>query len=68
MKREEIEQKLGKTWNTAELQQVFEVLGFSMGCCVVRWKETGVRGSLDFDRFEVDGVGDTRLYHSFIEG
>jgi hypothetical protein len=68
MNRDMIEQKVGKTWDTNELQKVFEVLGFSMGCCVVRNRETGKRGSLEFDRFDLEGAGATRLYHSFVEG
>lgn len=68
MNRNEIEKKLGKTWNTCELQNYFEVLGFSLGCCVVKEKETGRRGSLTFNRFEVEGVGATRLYYGFVEG
>jgi hypothetical protein len=68
MKREEIEVKIGKVWNTDELRKDFDVVGFSLGCCVVKDKQTGKRGSLDFDRFEVEGVGATRLYYGFIEG
>lgn len=36
-------------WNTTELQEDFEVLGFGWGLCVVRRKADGVKGSLDFD-------------------
>ena len=49
------------TWTTKELQDEFEVLGFSLGYCVVRRKSDGVVGSLAFDHapriyfnFEVD--------------
>lgn len=68
MKRDEIENKIGKTWDTTELQKTFDVLGFSMGCCVVKYKDSGKRGSLEFDRFELEGVGATRLYYGFVEG
>lgn len=68
MTRQEIAEKLGKTWTTDELREEFEVIGFSMGFCVAKNKKTNERGSLNFDRFEVDGMGDVRLYHSFVQG
>lgn len=37
------------TWTTAELQEDFTVMGFSMGYVVVRRKSDGVVGSLQFD-------------------
>lgn len=68
MTRDKIEEFHGKTWTTDELQDEFEVLGFSMGYCVARNKKTNERGSLNFSRFQVDGLGDIRLYHSFVQG
>lgn len=59
--REEVEAKLGKTWNTRELQESFEVLGFLFSYCVVKCKTTGKKGSLDFSRFTFDG-SPVRLY------
>ena len=37
-----------KTWDTAELQKEFEVLGFAAPYVVVVRKADGVRGSLEF--------------------
>jgi hypothetical protein len=68
MTRQEIEQKVGKTWTTDELREEFEVIGFSMGFCVAKNNKTNERGSLSFDRFQVEGMGDVRLYHSFVLG
>jgi hypothetical protein len=68
MKRQEIENNYGKTWNTKELQETFKVLGFSMGYCVVQDKKTDERGSLSFNQFEVEGEGAVRLYYGFMRG
>jgi len=59
--REEVEAKFGKTWNTSELQESFEVLGFLFCYCVVKCKASGKKGSLDFSRFVFNG-SPTRLY------
>ena len=45
-----------------EMLAKFEVLGFAYGMCVVRDKETGKQGTLDFA--PVDGV---RYYYNFQE-
>jgi hypothetical protein len=37
------------TWTTAELQEDFEVMGFSMGFVVVKRKADGVVGSMEFN-------------------
>lgn len=37
-----------QTWDTAQLQQDFEVLGFMAPFVVVRRKTDGVKGSLQF--------------------
>ena len=49
-----------EAWNTLELQQDFEVIGFGYGYCVVKRKSDGVRGTLDFDHAP-------RLYYNFQE-
>ncbi len=54
-----------EAWDTRELQEAFTVLGFSLGFCVVRCKKTGNKGSLVFDRFDVEGKP-IRLYHSLV--
>jgi hypothetical protein len=49
-----------KGWNTTELQEDFEVLGFMWGLCAVRRKADGVKGTLDFDHAP-------RRYYNFLE-
>lgn len=53
------------TWDTKELQESFEVLGFCLGFCGVKCKKTGKLGSLSFDRYQIDDKP-TRLYHSLV--
>lgn len=53
------------TWDTQELQESFEVLGFCLGFCVVKCKASGKKGSLSFDRYNVEGKP-ARLYHSLV--
>jgi hypothetical protein len=48
-------------WNTQQLQEDFEVLGFSMGFVVVKRKSDGVVGSMTFAR-----VGDERIYSGWV--
>ena len=36
-------------WNTAELQEDYEVMGFLAGWCIVKRKSDGIKGVLDFD-------------------
>ena len=38
----------GNVWNTNELSEVFEVIGFMAPFCVVRRKSDGVKGSVMF--------------------
>lgn len=66
--RQEIDEKLGKTWDREELLKEFEVLGFSMGFCVVKNKTTGEKGSLTFNSFALDDGLPVRLYHNFVKG
>jgi hypothetical protein len=59
-----LESRHGRVWDTRELAQDFEVLGFAAPYVVVRRKSDGVLGSLEFQheprfffRFEVDRAG-----------
>lgn len=46
--REALEAQYGKVWDTTELSEDFEVLGFMAPLVVVRRKSGGERGSLEF--------------------
>ncbi len=46
--REALEKLHGQVWNTQELQQDFEVIGFAAPCVVVERKSDGVKGSVMF--------------------
>lgn len=46
--REYLEAKHGQIWNTTELQEDFEVLGFMAPLVIARRRCDGVRGSLYF--------------------
>lgn len=46
-------------WNTTELQEDFEVLGFGYGYCIVKQKATGEKGTLDFEHAP-------RRYYNFV--
>lgn len=46
--REYLESKHGQIWDTTELQQEFEVLGFLAPFVIVRRRTDGVKGSLLF--------------------
>ena len=46
--RAELESRVGKTWDTTELSQEFEVLGFMAPYVVVRRKSDGKKGSMLF--------------------
>ncbi len=56
--REALEAQCGQVWDTAQLRQDFDVLGFVAPLIVVRRKSDGVRGSLEFQH-------DPRLYFNF---
>ena len=56
-----LEERLGQVWDTTQLQQDFEVLGFQAPYVVVRRRSDGVRGSLEFQH-------DPRFYFCFREG
>jgi hypothetical protein len=46
--RPDLEAKHGQVWDTTELQNDFQVLGFLAPVVVVRRRSDGVRGSLMF--------------------
>ena len=56
--REYLEAKHGQVWDTGQLGQDFDVLGFAAPFVVVRRKSDGVRGSLTFQH-------NPRLYFNF---
>lgn len=55
--REALEAQYGEVWDTQQLRDSFEVLGFAAPYVVVRRKD-GVKGSLEFQH-------DPRLYFNF---
>ena len=56
--RAELEAQHGQVWDTSELQNDFQVIGFLAPLVVVRRRSDGVRGSLMFQN-------DPRFSHSF---
>ena len=56
--REYLEGKHGQVWDTSELQEDFQALGFMAPYVIVRRKADGVRGSLLFQ-------GNPRFYFGF---
>ena len=56
--RKHLEAQHGKVWDTTELQQDFQVLGFMAPLVVVARKSDGVKGSLYFQ-------ASPRLYYGF---
>ena len=56
--REALEAQHGQVWNTQELSQDFEVIGFLAPLVVVRRKSDGKKGSLEFQH-------SPRLYFNF---
>ena len=46
--REYLEAKHGQVWDTDQLQEDFEVLGFAAPLVVVRRRSDGLKGSLTF--------------------
>jgi len=59
MTKEELQARYGQVWTTDELTNEFDVEGFSLGMVVVRNKQTGQLGSMDFQHMP-------RFYHSFV--
>jgi hypothetical protein len=58
--REALEAQYGQVWDTRQLAQDFEVIGFLASLVVVRRKADGMKGSLEFQH------GPPRLYFSFV--
>ena len=56
--REALEAEHGQVWDTEQLRQDFEVIGFLAPLVVVRRKADGVKGSLEFQHVP-------RLYFNF---
>lgn len=54
-------------WTTQELQEEFDVIGFSMGFVVVKRKSDGVKGSMLFKRVNDDGGNAHRVYYGWVE-
>ena len=46
--RAALEAQYGQVWNTEELGETFEVIGFMAPLVVVKRKSDGVKGSLEF--------------------
>jgi hypothetical protein len=46
--REDLEAKHGQVWDTEQMRQDFEAIGFMAPLIVVRRKSDGVKGSLEF--------------------
>ena len=57
--REALEAEHGQVWDTDQLRQDFEVIGFLAPLVVVRRKADGVKGSLKFQH-------SPRLYWGFV--
>lgn len=55
-----LEALYGQVWDTKQLQEDFEVLGFQAPCVVVIRKADNVKGSLEF-------VHMPRYYHSWVK-
>jgi hypothetical protein len=60
--REALEAEYGQVWDTKELAEDYEVIGFMAPLVVVRRKADGVKGSLEFQHqprnyfsFQADG-------------
>jgi hypothetical protein len=58
--REALEAEHGQVWDTGQLGQDFEVIGFLAPLVVVRRRSDGVKGSLEFQH-------SPRLYWGFVE-
>ena len=56
--RPDLEAKHGQVWDTSQLQNDFQVVGFLAPVVVVKRRSDGVRGSLMFQN-------DPRFYYSF---
>lgn len=57
--REALEARYGRVWDTSQLADEFEVLGFAAPLVVVRRKADGSRGSLEFQH-------EPRFYFNYV--
>jgi hypothetical protein len=57
--REALEATYGQVWDTRQLADDFEVIGFMAPFVVVRRRTDGVKGSVEFQHFP-------RLYFNFV--
>ena len=57
--RDELEQLYGQVWDTMQLQEDFEVIGFMSPLVVVKSKSDGKKGTLEFQHYP-------RFYHSLV--
>jgi len=48
MERDELEKKYGEVWNTTEVQEKFEIIGFQAPFCVAKRRSDGVKGLITF--------------------
>lgn len=60
-KRELAEKGIADVWNTDEVREHFEILGFCAPYCTARRKSDGKKGTLQFNHMP-------RLYFNFVEG
>ena len=58
--REALEQQYGQVWDTSQMSENFEAIGFMAPYIVVRRKSDGKKGSLEFQHAP-------RFYFSFTE-
>ena len=58
--RQELEASVGKVWDTDQIREEFEVIGFMAPFVVVKVKATGKKGSLEFQH-------SPRFYFNFKE-
>lgn len=49
--RKTLEARYGRVWDTSQLADEFEVLGFAAPLVVVRRKSDGARGSVEFQHY-----------------
>lgn len=56
--RAELEATYGQVWDTSQLQDAFQVIGFAAPFVIVRRRSDGVKGSLLFQN-------DPRFYYGF---
>ena len=59
--REYLEAKYGQVWDTSEMQDEFEALGFAAPFIIVRRRSDGAKGTLTFQH-------SPRFYFDFVAG